>query len=106
MYIRPLKAILTTFLIPAYLLTYLLRGATVLIELWLLHIFYVRFCDEFLQGGVASSTPNVEDHGISLSLVPPLKPVMGGPASRYAAAVIALEFIGAHKPSSKLPLTR
>jgi hypothetical protein len=44
-------------------------------------------------------TPNPEDQGISLSLAPPSKPVRhGGPTNSYAAAGIALEFIGAHKP--------
>jgi hypothetical protein len=52
--------------------TYLLCGATVLVELWLTHILYVRFRDsKFLQRGVVSPTLNLEDQGISLSLTPP-----------------------------------
>jgi hypothetical protein len=47
--------------IPLLLLTYLLNGATVLVELWPPHIFYVRIHDsKFLQGGVISPTPNLE----------------------------------------------
>jgi hypothetical protein len=61
----------------------LLRVATVLVELWPphIHILYVRFRDrKFLQNGVVNPTPNpnLEDQGISLSLVPPLKPVQHG----------------------------
>jgi hypothetical protein len=42
-----------------YLLTFLLCDATVLVELWPPHIFYVRFRDsKFLQDGVVSPTPN------------------------------------------------
>jgi hypothetical protein len=46
-------------------LTYLLRGATVLVELWPPHIFYVKFRDkEFLRGGVVvSPTPNPQPGG-------------------------------------------
>jgi hypothetical protein len=47
-----------------YLLTYLLRGTTVLVELWPPHVFYARFRDsKFLQGGVVSSTPNPQPGG-------------------------------------------
>jgi hypothetical protein len=47
-----------------YLLTYLLCGTTVLVELWPPHIFYVRFRDnKFLQGGVVSPTPNPQPGG-------------------------------------------
>jgi hypothetical protein len=51
-------------------LTYLLRGAAVLVELWPPHILYVRFHDnEFLQGGVVSPTPNPQPGGIITRLV-------------------------------------
>jgi hypothetical protein len=43
--------------------TYLLHGATVLVELWPPHVFCVRFRDEVLQGGVASPTPNPQPGG-------------------------------------------
>jgi hypothetical protein len=43
----------------SFLLTYLLRGDTVLAELWPPHTFCLRFRDsKFLQGGVVSTTPN------------------------------------------------
>jgi hypothetical protein len=43
------------------LLTNLLRGATVLVELWPPHVFCARFRDSnFLQGGVVSPTPNLK----------------------------------------------
>jgi hypothetical protein len=55
-----------------FFVTYLLRGATVLVELMPPHIFSVRFHDnKFLQGGIISPTPNLEDQGISLCLAPP-----------------------------------
>jgi hypothetical protein len=39
--------------------TYLLRGGTVLVELWPPHILHVRFRDsKCLQGAVVSPTPN------------------------------------------------
>jgi hypothetical protein len=61
---------------------YLLRGATVLVELWPPHVLlYERFHDnEFLQGGFVSHAlnPNLEDQGISLSLASPSKPVRHG----------------------------
>jgi hypothetical protein len=63
------------------MLNYLLCGATVLVELWPPHIFYVRFRDnKFLQGGLSAPrlTPNLKDQGISLSLAPPSKPVRYG----------------------------
>jgi hypothetical protein len=45
-------------------LTYLLCGATIFVELWPPHIFYVRFRDnEFLKGGVISPTPNPQPGG-------------------------------------------
>jgi hypothetical protein len=61
---------------------------------------YVRFHDsKCLQGGVVSPTPNLEGKGISLGLARPSKPVRhGGPTSSYAAAGIASELNGAHKP--------
>jgi hypothetical protein len=41
-----------------------LHGATVLVELWPPHIFYVRFRDrKFLQGRVVSPTPNPQPEG-------------------------------------------
>jgi hypothetical protein len=53
-----------TWNLTAYLLSYLLRGATVLVELWPPHIFYVRFRDsKFLQRGVVSPTPNPQPGG-------------------------------------------
>jgi hypothetical protein len=33
------------------MVTYLLLGTTVLVEIWPPHVFCVRFRDEFLQGG-------------------------------------------------------
>jgi hypothetical protein len=43
--------------------TYLLHGATVLVELWPPHMLCVRFHDGFLQGGVVSPTPNPQPGG-------------------------------------------
>jgi hypothetical protein len=43
-------------------------------------------------------TPNLEDQGILLWRLPRNLSGMGGPTSSYAAASIALQFIGAHKP--------
>jgi hypothetical protein len=44
--------------------TYLLHGATVLVELWPPHIYYVKFRDrKFLQDGVISPTPNPQPGG-------------------------------------------
>jgi hypothetical protein len=51
------------FVCACYLLTYLLHDATVLVELWPPHILCVRFRDNFLQGGVASPTPNPQTLG-------------------------------------------
>jgi hypothetical protein len=46
------------------ILTYLFRGATVLVELWPPQVFYVRFRgNKFLQGGVSSPTPNLQPGG-------------------------------------------
>jgi hypothetical protein len=63
---------------------------------------FVRFRDEFLQGGVGSPTPNPPTWRARVSLIvwhlPRNLTGMGGPTSSYAAADIALEFIGAHKP--------
>jgi hypothetical protein len=45
-------------------ITYLFRGTTVLVELWLPHIFDVRFHDDkFLQGGIVSPIPNPQPGG-------------------------------------------
>jgi hypothetical protein len=82
---------------------YLFRGATVLVELWPPHILYVRFHDnEFLQCGVISPMPNPPTWRTRVPLLvwhlPRNLSGMGGPACSYAAADIALEFIGAHKP--------
>jgi hypothetical protein len=45
------------------LTTYLLCDATVLVELWQPHIFYVKFRDnKFLEGGI-SPTPNPQPGG-------------------------------------------
>jgi hypothetical protein len=83
-------------------LTYLLCGATVLVEHFPPHIFYVRFLDsKFLQGGIVSPTRNPQPGGPGYLLVwhlPPNLSGMGGPTSSYATAGIALEFIVAHKP--------
>jgi hypothetical protein len=77
--------------------TYLLRVATLLLQLCPPHIFYVRFRDrKFLQGWVVSPTPNphlggpgyLSYSGISLETYP----------AWVAAAGIALDLIGAHKP--------
>jgi hypothetical protein len=47
-----------------FILSYLLRGATVLVEHWLPHVLYVRFHDnEFLQGGVISPMANPQPGG-------------------------------------------
>jgi hypothetical protein len=83
-------------------LSYLLRGATVHVELRPPHIFYVRFRDsKFLQVGVVSPTPNPQP-GRPVSLLvwhlPRNVSGMGRPTSSYAAAGIDLEFIGTHKP--------
>jgi hypothetical protein len=44
--------------------TYLLRYATVLVELWPPHIFDLRFRDSiFLQDGVVSPMPNPQPGG-------------------------------------------
>jgi hypothetical protein len=64
---------------------------------------YVRFRDnEFLQGGVVSPTPNPPTWRTRVSFLvwhlPRNLSGMAGPTSSYAAAGIALEFIGAHKP--------
>jgi hypothetical protein len=49
---------------PDFNFTYVLHGATVLVELWPPHIFYVRFRDnKFLQGRVVSPTPNPQPGG-------------------------------------------
>jgi hypothetical protein len=88
-----------------YLLTYLLHGATVLAEVWPPHIFCVRFRDsKSLQSGVISPmlNPPTWRTRVSLlfSLAPPSKSVRHGRStSSYAATGIALEFIGAHKPT-------
>jgi hypothetical protein len=88
------------FSLSRYLLTYSLRGTTVLVELWPPHIFYVRFRDsKFLQGGIVSPTPNPQTGGpgyLSLSGTS-LETGMGGSTSSYAAAGIGLEFIVVHK---------
>jgi hypothetical protein len=53
-----LKYFILQTAIITYVLIYLLRGTTVLVELWPPHIFYVRFRDNsFLKGGVVSPTP-------------------------------------------------
>jgi hypothetical protein len=45
-------------------ITYLFRGATVLVELWPPHIFYVKFRNnEFLQGGMIGPTPKPQPGG-------------------------------------------
>jgi hypothetical protein len=58
--------------------TYLLSGATVLVELWQHHTFYMRFRDsKFCRVGSSAPrpTPNLLVQGISISLAPPSKPV-------------------------------
>jgi hypothetical protein len=79
----------------------LLHGTTVIVELWL--PLFVRFCEEFLQGRVVSPTPNPPTWRTRVSLLvwhlPRNLSGMGGPTSSYAAASIAFEIIGAHKPS-------
>jgi hypothetical protein len=79
-----------------YSCKYLLCGATVLVELWLPHIFYVRFRDnKFLQGGVVSPTPNPQPGGPVWHLPQNLSG-MGDPTSSYAADGIALKSSLAH----------
>jgi hypothetical protein len=83
--------------------TCILRGTTVLVELWPPHIFYARFRDsKFVQDGVVSPTPKPPTWRTRVSLLvwhlPRNLTGMGGPTSSYAAAGMALEFIGAHKP--------
>jgi hypothetical protein len=82
-------------------LGYLLHGATVLVELWLPYIFYVRFRDNFYMVGSSAPrpTPTWRTRGsLSVWHLPRNLSSMGGPASSYAAASITLDFIGAHKP--------
>jgi hypothetical protein len=89
---------LTCQIIYKDILTYLLRGATVLVELWPPHILYVRFRDsKLLQGGVVSPTPNPQPGGPVWHLPRNLSG-MGSATSSCAATDIALEFIGSHKP--------
>jgi hypothetical protein len=93
-----------------YLLTYLLRDATVLVELWLPQIFYERFRDnEFLDWGLQPhAQPSTWRTRVSLlvSHLPRNLSGMGGPTSSYAVAGIALECTQAPSPSNRVLSTR
>jgi hypothetical protein len=91
----------STFRHPSKSSILLLRGAIVLVELWTPHIFYVRFRDKFLQGGVVSPTSKPPTWRTRVSLLVWHLPQnlfgMGDAISSYATTDIAFDFMDAHK---------